>query len=196
MKYISIDIETTGLDPKKHDIIQFAAVLDDLKNPRPLSELPRIQVYFLKKEYTGTAKALSMHKSIFEKIESMKKSNLKYDPKTESHLIKLKILPLFLRNFLTKNGVEEKNNKIVLTPAGKNVSSFDMAFLKTQIKDWAGISFRQRAIDPTILFYEKEDRELPNSERCMERAGIPGGVAHTALEDALMVVKLIRKKLL
>jgi DNA polymerase III epsilon subunit-like protein len=30
----------------------------------------------------------------------------------------------------------------------------------------------------------------------MERAGISGEVAHTALEDALVVVKLIRHKML
>ena len=28
MKYVSIDIETTGLDPKNHHIIQIAAVVD------------------------------------------------------------------------------------------------------------------------------------------------------------------------
>jgi len=37
------------------------------------------------------------------------------------------------------------------------------------------------------------DDEVPNTEKCMERAGIKGNVAHTALEDALVVVELIRK---
>ena len=36
------------------------------------------------------------------------------------------------------------------------------------------------------------DDKLPNSKTCYERAGIGGKVAHTALEDALAVVQLIR----
>ena len=31
MKYCSIDLETTGLNPKTSDIIEFGAVLDDLE---------------------------------------------------------------------------------------------------------------------------------------------------------------------
>ena len=37
-----------------------------------------------------------------------------------------------------------------------------------------------------------EDEELPDSKTCMERAGIDGKVAHTAVEDALAVVRMIR----
>ena len=36
MLYCSIDIETTGLNPKTCDIVQFAAVLDNLADPQPL----------------------------------------------------------------------------------------------------------------------------------------------------------------
>jgi len=31
MKYFSIDIETTGLNPEKHQVLEFAAVFDDLE---------------------------------------------------------------------------------------------------------------------------------------------------------------------
>lgn len=39
MRYCSIDIETTGLNPDTCDILQFAAVLDDLNDPKPLVDL-------------------------------------------------------------------------------------------------------------------------------------------------------------
>ena len=37
-----------------------------------------------------------------------------------------------------------------------------------------------------------EDDKLPDSKTCYERAGMNGKVAHTAVEDALAVVRLVR----
>jgi hypothetical protein len=37
-----------------------------------------------------------------------------------------------------------------------------------------------------------EDDKLPDSKTCYERAGWDNKVAHTALEDALAVVRLVR----
>ena len=36
------------------------------------------------------------------------------------------------------------------------------------------------------------DTEPPNTKTCMERAGLPGDVAHTAVEDARVVIQLVR----
>jgi len=73
---------------------------------------------------------------------------------------------------------------------------FDLPFLKKKIKDWDKITFLHRVLDPAILYYQPGDKVLPDSKLCMERAGYGGEVAHTTLEDALMVVKLLRHKLL
>ena len=41
MKYISIDVETTGLNPETCQILSFAAVVEDTKNRDvPVEELP------------------------------------------------------------------------------------------------------------------------------------------------------------
>ena len=40
---------------------------------------------------------------------------------------------------------------------------------------------------------ETDGVELPNTKTCMERAGISGEVAHTAIEDARVVALLIRQ---
>ena len=61
MIYVSIDIETTGVDPKIHDIVEFGAVIDDLANPQPLDKLPRFHALFKKDNY-------------FEKIPACKDS--------------------------------------------------------------------------------------------------------------------------
>lgn len=36
MQYISIDIETTGLNPIEHDIIEFAAIIDEIGSNKPI----------------------------------------------------------------------------------------------------------------------------------------------------------------
>jgi len=197
MKYLSIDIETSGLDIDKCDIIQFAAVIDDLDNPQPLKELPKLNVYFLKNFYRGEPIALSMHSKIFEKIANAKKNEIEYDEVEEAYYIEIKYLTSLLRNFLTKNGISEdyQTGSIVVNVAGKNVSGFDIPFLNAKIKDWDHIYFRTRTMDPAILYFDpQKDKEMPNMATCMNRARIEGKVSHTALEDALTVIELIRNK--
>jgi DNA polymerase III epsilon subunit-like protein len=199
MKFASIDIETTGLSQENSDILQFAVVLDDLKNPKPLEELPRFQAIFMQDNYKGNPFALSMHSEIFKKIDMAKKKNLEYCPDQEIHFMPIDHLPTALTAFFLKNGYNQndKNGNIYINPAGKNLSSFDIPFLKSKIKDWGSIYFLNRSIDPAILYFDLEnDNSLPDMKKCMERAGIAGEVAHTAIEDALVVVKLLRHKLI
>jgi hypothetical protein len=199
MKFASIDIETTGLSQENCDILQFAVVLDDLKNPKPLEELPRFQAIFMQDTYKGNPFALSMHSEIFKKIDMAKKKNLEYCPNQDIHFMLIDHLPTALTAFFLKNGYNQndKNGNIYINPAGKNLSSFDIPFLKSKIKDWGSIYFLNRSIDPAILYFDLEnDHSLPDMKKCMERAGIAGEVAHTALEDALVVIKLLRHKLI
>jgi hypothetical protein len=128
-----------------------------------------------------------------------KKKNLEYCPDQEIHFMPIDHLPTALTAFFLKNGYNQndKNGNIYINPAGKNLSSFDIPFLKSKIKDWGSIYFLNRSIDPAILYFDLEnDNSLPDMKKCMERAGIAGEVAHTAIEDALVVVKLLRHKLI
>lgn len=194
--YTSIDIETTGLTPENCDVIQFAAVIDDLSNPIPVEKLPTFQTYFTRPNYMGEPYALSMHSGIFKKIADAQKKKIEENEFGERFMY-IEDLPCAFYDFLTRNGFQEnpKTNRVSVTAAGKNVGMFDLPFLKAKIKNWGRISFKHRVIDPAILYYEIGDEQLPDSKLCMERAGLAGEVAHTALEDALKVVKLIRKKL-
>ena len=54
------------------------------------------------------------------------------------------------------------------------------------------VKLHHRTLDPAVLFWEANDEKLPDSKTCYERAGLDGKVAHTAVEDALAVVRLIR----
>jgi DNA polymerase III epsilon subunit-like protein len=79
--------------------------------------------------------------------------------------------------------------------AGKNFASFDLLFLRQDNSFDYYIKYRHRFLDPAILYWRPGDDTLPDTETCMKRAGIEGKVAHDAIEDAIVVVKLIRNKL-
>ena len=69
MQYISIDIETTGLNPIEHDIIEFAAIIDEIGSNKPIEKLPKFHRYIKKdSSYICDAKAIAMHPKIFEKL--------------------------------------------------------------------------------------------------------------------------------
>ncbi|MBN2475346.1 MAG: hypothetical protein JXB62_12110 [Pirellulales bacterium] len=79
--------------------------------------------------------------------------------------------------------------------AGKNYASFDARFL-SKITSWdKHIQVHHRILDPAALYWQPETDgvELPDTKTCMERADIPGEVAHTAVEDARVVALLIRR---
>jgi len=187
MRYVSIDLETTGLDFEKCDIIEFGAVVDDLKNPLPLEELPRFHAYIIKNEYRGEPFALSMHPKIFRRIAT-KEEGYQY-------IYSQKLGKVF-KDFLLENRYEERNSKVSLNVAGKNFMGFDYQFLRIHTDMPKHVTMRQRILDPAILYYEEGDEVLPSLSHCLERAGFEPNVAHTAVEDALDVVKLIRKKFL
>lgn len=194
MQYVAIDIETTGINSDNCDIIEFAAVIDDLSNPEPIEKLQKFQTYFVQPVYQGEPYALSMHQRTFLKINQAIRQNTFESNDGNEKFMNIQDLPVAFYNFLTHDKYPAK--KIMINVAGKNAASFDLPFLKKKITNWGNLSFSSRVIDPAILYYQQGDLRLPDSKECMVRAGLEGEVAHTALEDAIMVVKLIRNKLL
>jgi hypothetical protein len=186
MKYISADIETLGLD-LRCGIIEFGAVIDDLSNPLPLEELPRFHCYIVQKQYVGEPYAMSMHSKILKRIDDREEGfNYIYPSK----------LGLFFKKFLVKQGFLEKKGRVVANVAGKNFMSFDDRFLEEHTDFHKHVQFRSRVLDPAPLFYEPGDLTLPSLSLCLERAGLDPEVKHTAIEDSLDVIKLIRLKYL
>jgi oligoribonuclease len=188
MRYISIDIETTGLDPEKNDIIEFGAVIDDLKELKPLEELPRFHTYILKTEYIGQPFPLAMHTQIFKRIAD-KEPGFQYTYPNK--------LGKAFKDFLLQNGFSPKegSNHITVNVAGKNFAAFDLQFLKRLPKFCDDIRFSTRVLDPSILYFNIDDKRLPDMAECLNRAGIVKAVQHTSIEDALDVIRLLRHKL-
>ncbi len=185
MKYCSLDIETSGLNPNTCDIIEFGAVVDNLWGQPPLESLPTFHRYIYRPSYRGEPFALAMHGHIFKKI-----CDRQGEVTTTENLVEE------FYDFLVANGFQKKPGEVLFNVAGKNFAMFDKNFIDLLPKHPdKKIKYHHRILDPAMLYLNKTDAEvLPGSQECMKRAGLDGEVAHTALEDAFMVVKLLRAK--
>lgn len=196
MKYVSVDIETTGLNHDVCQIIEFAAIADDLKTQQPIESLPTFQTYILHDHYIGEPAALAMHCDIFKKITNWKKLGINVCAVSD-------LLPKF-HTFLTTlcgyntatNAFQWMDGAIKINIAGKNFGNFDSKFLEKLPNYGLFVKFNHRILDPAMLYFDpEEDTEtLPSTEVCMKRARIDVEVKHTALEDAINIIKLLRRK--
>ena len=197
MRYCSLDIETTGLNHETTDILQFAAILDDLSDPKPLKSLPVLNICFTKDDpLIGDPYAFAMHREILLKIAKAKSERIKEDEEGCRYM-PAEDLPEALNGFLFANGwiPDAKTDRFYVNVAGKNAAGFDLPYLRAKIKRWGRVKLMQRVLDPAILYFDPErDRCLPDMQECLKRAGIMDQVAHTANQDAYDVIRLLRHK--
>jgi oligoribonuclease len=206
MKYLSIDIETTGLDPLTCDVLEVGAYLEDTDNILPREQLPCFHKYLWKDNYRGEPYALAMNQRIFHKILELKKTIGVGNFHDQDHLL---IYPDCLwvhfgwwiyanRKLWAGTKFDDDKNFFVceiptMVVAGKNVAGFDLPFLK-QLKGLVP-KFHHRVIDPGMMYFDpRNDTVPPDLKECKKRAGLPEVVSHEALDDAWDVVQLVRAK--
>lgn len=196
MKYVSFDIETTGLEPGKHSIIELGAVIDDFETP--LDELPEFRCLIDNEVITANKYALGMH------VDSGLLKELQ-DPDDDTLVLKPEGVATAFKQWMMNNGIEYetytyKNSdkvrgaKVHPIGAGKNLASFDIDHVQT-LPGWSDhIRFHHRTLDPGPLFFDPEkDDKPPTLSECMERAGFEETeTEHTGVADSLDVVKLLR----
>lgn len=191
LKYASVDLETTGLDPEDSQILQFGITLDDLKSP--VENLPQLEVVVLARDglYCGGSFALNMNRNIMEMIADIESALEDGTTVITRDYCYADELPDVVSQFLHFHGWT--GDKV--TFAGKNFSNFDKAFLE-KINFFKTIPMSHRVIDVGSMYWEPaiDGGELPNMKTCLGRAGLRSVVNHTALADSLDVVNLIRAK--
>ena len=178
--YVSIDTETTGLNPEHCQVLEIGAVIDD--GVTPIENCPTFHCYVDHVLILGEPFALAMHPTIFHRIATREEGYTYLQP--------WEVAPKF-KEFLTDNGIDA--DRVIV--AGKNYARFDSRFL-SKITSWdKHIQVHHRILDPAALYWQPEidGVELPDTKTCMQRAGIGGEVAHTAVEDARVVALLIRR---
>lgn len=188
MRYLSIDLETSGADPERCQVLEFAAVLEDTLKPEvPVEDLPAIRLAVQHEGIWGTVGALTVNAHLLKELsEARQKNNL-----PPNHCLPVEVLPRFA-HFLDE---QEVNRKRALVAAGKNFASFDLPFIQRLAGYGELLTISNAVLDPAILFLRwKEDKKLPNMSSCKVRAGLSEKVHHTALEDARDIIRLLRKQ--
>jgi len=190
--YISIDIETTGLDEDTCQVIEFAAVIDDLVSP--VEDLPVFRKIILHDYLVGQPYAMSMHSKLFIEMDGINKN---LQPVFESYWCRPGQLS---EHFMKWCDVWEKYMHINLHSrgkfivSGKNFAGFDWQFLKP-LPGWE-VPINHRIVDVGMLYFDILTDDLPPSTLdCMRRAGLVPEAEHTAKGDARDVVRLIRRKI-
>ncbi len=185
MKFIALDLETSGLFENQHQILEIGAVVDDLANPLPFKELQAYHAYVTHKTIVGDPFALSMHPKILERI-AKKTPGYQY-------LAEDQVLPNLTEWLLTQGFELNKYNRMSVTLAGKNVAAFDLPFLRKLPGYGTVFQAHHRTLDPAMLYLKPDDQRIPDLATCLLRAGLDSAVAHTAVEDSLQVIQLLRK---
>lgn len=206
MKYVSVDIETSGLDPENNQVLSIGAVIEDTTKKLPFEEIPKFHAIVLQRQITGSPYALNMNKGIIELISQY----LDGDKEKRNELDQIiefcekdeiaKEFYKFLEGHFVPPGTPlimdlgKVKKPLLINVAGKNFGTFDNVFLK-KLPWWQKLIIaKQRILDPAILFTDwKNDESLPSLTICKSRADVKGCVTHDALEDAWDVVKVLRK---
>jgi len=222
MKYLSIDIETTGLDRENCQILSVAAIVEDTKTKLPFDEIPKFHVAIKRPSINGDMYAINLNRDLIEAIvhyQTAKTQDEKNDlvQMTGMQFLEEDQVVEALFQFCYDNGLVEfdpeylaKTSHIVngkrypmltskmpgvhITCAGKNFGTFDKIFLE-RLPRWKQVfRIRQRIIDPSVLFTDwANDESLPSLSDCKKRAGLSEVVTHNAVEDAWDVIELLRK---
>ncbi|GAA3946967.1 hypothetical protein [Hymenobacter algoricola] len=186
MRYVSLDLETTGGHADRHQIIELAAVVEDTRRLRPLAELPAFRRVVRHPDYVGTAGALALNAGLLAELAR---------PGDNPERCTAPELVAQLHGFLLAQGFRaDKHDCVVVTLAGKNIGSFDVPFLR-QLPGWGTLVRHEPALlDPAAFYLNwRKDTRLPTMSICKARARFADtAVAHQALADALDVVQLLR----
>lgn len=213
MIYVSIDIETSGLNHDMNHVLSIGAIIEDTTKKLPYEELPKFNAIVLQNNIQGSPRAITMNKEIISlmgeylegtnEVRELLTNNSGYKFYEEDDVIKEFYLWLYKNGLsqhelydLGRGGItiDGKTKPITLNVAGKNFGTFDKLFLQ-ELPWWQKlIRTRQRVLDPAILCVDWiNDTSLPNLTTCKERMNVGGIVTHNALEDAWDVIEILRK---
>jgi DNA polymerase III alpha subunit (gram-positive type) len=200
MKYISLDIETTGLDRENDQVLEIGAIFEDTNKQLSFEEIPKFHAILNHPRYSGTPFAIDLNQRIFKILAGRTflkdDEQVAYDDKfniVRAINVSMEFYKWLYNTTKTSNMYGEPIKIIV---AGKNVASFDIPFLEN-IPNWnhSRIKFGHRVIDPAMLYIDfNSDLSVPSLETCLERAEFSPNVTHNAIEDAWDVIKVLRKK--
>ena len=100
-KYVSIDIETTGLNPENCQVLEIGAVIDD--GTTPIEDCPTFHCYVDHGLILGEPFAVSMHPTILRRIATHEEGYTYLQP--------WEVATCF-RDFLKEHGLDRKSTRL------------------------------------------------------------------------------------
>lgn len=186
MKFLYLDVETTGLDPNKHGVIQVACIITEGKTILKAKEVDRLDMLF-----NPLSIGCKIDKEAL-KINGHKKKNIKKYPKdTFSTIIN------FFEKYINKYDTDDK-----FIVVGQNVK-FDVEFLHGWAKregfEYMGSFVDWRVIDTLVIARTQHALGKINPTdfklgTLCEEYGIPTP-DHNAMVDIVATKKLLKKML-
>ena len=184
MKYLSFDIEATGLEEDAL-IIEFGMVPFDTKT-KVIDRSLEKHFYIQCPSYESLAPNLN---------EWVRKNNKELIEKAHAQGIALESFKNELEQYLASAEVKEYfgNERIVLF--GKSISAIDLPFLNRDLGwEWMNKNFHHRNLDLSGFCYSlidmgKLEKGMDSGDNLMNYLGM-GNVAHTALEDAVATAEM------
>ncbi len=200
--YIALDLETTGLNREKSEVLQIGAVLDD--GVTPIEELSTLNILVDHETIAyGEKYALGLNGWIFQEIAK------KPEERTHKYRVEGPQAALYSFSRLLKRcaalaeifdeGNGEKGLKQKVQIAGKNPGSFDwpilcnMAERSFNPKEFQTKYVDHRFIDVGCIFFSRFGKN-PGLNDINKLTG-RDAVTHDALEDALDIVHAVRKNM-
>lgn len=197
MRITSIDIETTGLDPKKCQTLQIGAVVFDTTS-EVFESIATYNKVIRHSEIHGEPFAIQMNACIIKQIcdysdlnkqlvrLSEYRNTVEYQTKTEEEKKEFENVYLDKLYYLNSNSIlpesvsvdfkcfirqygsyVDEKGKSHANVTGKNFWIFDYNFLK-ELPGW-DIYFHRRSFDPASLYFRQEDKVLPSLQECKKR---------------------------
>jgi oligoribonuclease len=191
MKYLSIDIETTGLDPENCEILSIGAILEDTEKLLSFEEIPKFHCAINRKTIKGELFATNMNKDLIEAIVNYQGAEDQDEKNDLVQMTGMYFLPEdeIVQEFywwMFGNGAFEydvekmisqpvqihplygrvplltsKMLRATITVAGKNFGAFDKLFLERLPRWKQAIKIRSRIIDPAIFYTDWKTDDAP-----------------------------------
>jgi len=171
--YLSLDIETTGLDRQRSHVLQLAAVYDNGKDPGDLPTFNKVIKWPIITH--GEEYAMNLNKDLLLRAFN------------NQDIVSIQQARTDFSNWLDK---VQPNGRF--TAAGKNIQGFDMPILQNPVNQFNFKRFLHRALDPGSMFTDDFDH-IPTLDEINSLTG-RNQVSHDALDDAWDIVYAVRYK--
>lgn len=184
MRYLSFDLEATGLEENAY-IIEFAMVPIDAKERVIKEELGK--QFFVKCPS-------------YEELEPnlnpwVKENNKELIIKAHNEGVSIKDFKQILEDYLAQKEIKEFFNNQRAVLFGKSISAIDLPFMNRDLGwEWMNKHFHHRNLDLScytmgLIDMGLLEKGMDSGAKLMEHLGL-GDVSHTALEDAVNTAKM------